>query len=183
MKANKVAFFGTMGSLALIMGFLENLFIPDIPFLPVGAKPGLSNIVTMYVATASGFPGALYIVLIKALFAVITRGVTAGVMSLCGGILSAAVTCILLKAGKKHFSFWGIGVMSAVMHNMGQLTVACVISGSLALLNYGKYLLIFSLITGSVTGFMLMTIMPRIPQWKNQNNYKTTIKSEKEMEK
>lgn len=181
MKAKKVAFFGTMGSLALVMGFLEHMFIPDIPFLPVGAKPGLSNVVTMYVASVSGFPGALYIVLIKALFALVTRGVTAGVMSLCGGALSAAAACILLKAGKKHFSFWGIGVMSAAVHNMGQLAVACIISGSVALLNYGKYLLIFSLITGSVTGFMLMTVMPRVEKIKL--NYKITNSSEKEMEK
>lgn len=181
MKAKKVAFFGTMGSLALIMGLVENLFIPDIPFLPVGAKPGLSNVVTMYVASAAGLPGALYIVLIKALFALITRGATAGVMSFCGGVLSAMVTCMLLRAGKKHFSFWGIGIMSAVMHNMGQLMVACVISGSFALFNYGKYLLIFSLITGSVTGLMLLTIMPRVEKF--EFNYKTMKKSEKEMEK
>lgn len=167
MKSKKVAFLGMMGALALVLGFLEHLLIPDIPFLPVGAKPGLSNVVTMYVATVMGFPGAIYITLIKALFAFLTRGATAFFMSLCGGVLSTAVTCIMLRTGKKYFSFWGIGIVSAVMHNMGQLIVASFISGTFTLLNYGKYLLIFSLITGSVTGVMLLMIVPRVEKFSD----------------
>lgn len=167
MKSKKVAFLGMMGALALVLGFLENMLVPDIPFLPVGAKPGLSNIVTMYVATVAGFPGAIYITLIKALFTLLTRGVTASFMSFCGGFLSTAVTCILLKTGRKNFSFWGIGVASACMHNMGQLVAACFISGTFALINYGKYLLVFSLITGSVTGVMLLILMPRVEKFSD----------------
>ncbi len=167
MKTKKVAFLGMMGAVALVLGFLENMLIPDIPFLPVGAKPGLSNVVTMYVATVAGFPGAIYITFIKVLFALITRGATASFMSFCGGFLSTAITCILLRAGKKVFSFWGIGVASACMHNMGQLIAACFISGTFALLNYGKYLLIFSLITGSVTGVMLLILMPRVEKFSD----------------
>ena len=165
MKTKKVAFLGIMGALALVLGFLENLFIPDIPFLPVGAKPGLSNVVTMYVVSVWGFGGAIYITLIKAMFALITRGTTAFFMSFCGGVFSTAVTCIILRWGKKHFSFWGTGVASAVMHNMGQLIAATIISGTFALLNYGKYLMVFSLITGSVTGIMLLMIVPRVERF------------------
>lgn len=180
MKSKKVAFLGMMGGLALVLGFLENLLIPDIPFLPVGAKPGLSNVVTMYVASVMGFPGAVYITLIKVLFALITRGATASFMSLCGGLLSTVITCILLRWGRKSFSFWGIGIMSAVMHNMGQLFAASVVSGTFALLNYGKYLLIFSLITGSVTGVMLLLLVPRVEKFSS--SYKNDRKYKKEME-
>ncbi len=180
MKTKKVTFLGIMGALALVLGFLEHLLIPDIPFLPVGAKPGLSNVVTMYVASVMGFPGAVYITLIKSLFALITRGATACFMSFCGGFLSTAVACLLLSYGKKHFSFWGIGVMSAVMHNMGQLFAASVISGTFALISYGKYLLIFSLITGSVTGFILLLTVPRVERFSEL--YKKDSKYKKEME-
>lgn len=48
------------------------------------------------------------------------------------------------------------------MHNMGQLFGASVISGTFAIFNYAKYLLIFSLITGAVTGSVLMLLMPRL---------------------
>lgn len=67
---------GIMGALALVLSFCENMLIPDIPFLPPGAKPGLANIVTMLVASVSGFTGAMCITLTKAIFALITRGVT-----------------------------------------------------------------------------------------------------------
>ena len=158
----RVAFLGISGGLALVLGFLEHMLIPDIPFLPVGAKPGLSNIVTMYVTDCMGLGAGLCITLIKAVFALVTRGATACVMSLCGGILSTVTAAILLKQRDRLFSFVGIGIAGALMHNFGQLAVACIISGTPALLNYGKYLMIFALITGSVTGAMLCLVMPRI---------------------
>lgn len=166
MKTKKVALLGVLGALALVLSFLEHLVIPDIPFLPVGAKPGLSNIVTMFTATAFGFPSAIYIALIKAVFALITRGVTASVMSLCGGVLSVCVMCIMLKDSRKTFSFIGVSILCAIAHNMAQLTVACVISGTVSLFNYGKYLLIFSLVTGFVTGTVLTVLMPSVERVK-----------------
>ncbi len=166
MKTKKVALLGILSSLALVLGFLEHLVIPDIPFLPVGAKPGLSNIVTMLTAVSLGFPSALCITIVKSLFALITRGVTASVMSFCGGVLSVCVMCVLLKFKDKVFSYIGISILCAIAHNIGQLIAACVISGTASLINYGKYLLIFSLITGFVTGSMLSLLMPRAEKIK-----------------
>ena len=167
MKTKKVALLGVLGALALVLGFLEHLVIPDIPFLPVGAKPGLSNVVTMFTLMNFGFPAAIYITLIKALFALITRGVTASVMSLCAGIFSVTVMCVMLKFKDKVFSLVGISILSAVAHNMAQLAVACVISGTVSLVNYSKYLLIFSLVTGFVTGSMLTVLVPRVGKIKS----------------
>lgn len=162
MNTKKTAFLGIMAALALVLSFLEGMLIPDIPFLPVGAKPGLSNVVTMFVASTMGFPGAISITVIKGIFALITRGATAAFMSLSGGILSTVVLCLVIKLKDKLFSFIGIGIICAAMHNIGQLMAAMAVSGTYSLINYMKYLLIFSLITGSVTGFMLMVLMPRI---------------------
>ena len=177
-KTQRVAFLGIMGALALVLGFIENMLIPDIPFLPVGAKPGLSNVVTMYVVSLAGLGGGIYITLIKAVFALITRGVTASAMSLCGGLLSTLATALLIKKKDKLFSFVGIGIVGALMHNLGQLSAACFISGTPALFGYGKYLMIFALITGAVTGSMLLFIMPGIDRINNKNNMR---KQDKEM--
>ena len=117
-----------------------------------------------------GFPGAVYITLIKAVFALVTRGATAGFMSFCGGILSTVIVCMLIKSRGRVFSFLGIGVAGAVMHNFGQLMAACAISGTFALLNYGKYLLVFAVITGTVTGSMLLILMPRLSKIGSQLN-------------
>ena len=162
MKTNKVAFLGVLGAVALVLSFLESMLVPDIPFLPVGAKPGLSNIVTMYVAGTMGLPGAIYITMLKALFALITRGATGAFMSFSGGFLSTIAVCLLIKYQGRIFSYLGLGIIGAVMHNLGQLIAACIVSGTFALMNYGKYLLIFALITGAVTGSVLLVLMPRL---------------------
>lgn len=168
-RTRKVALMGIMGALALVLGFIEGMLVPDIPFLPVGAKPGLSNIVTMYAVNMAGFAGGIYITLIKGIFALITRGVTAGIMSLSGGILSTVAVSLLIKKKDRLFSFVGIGIVGAIMHNFSQLTVACVISGTPALFSYGKYLLIFALITGAITGSMLLIVMPGLEKIKGKN--------------
>ena len=162
MKTNKVALLGVFGAVALVLSFLESMLIPDIPFLPVGAKPGLSNIITMYIAGTMGFPGAIYITMLKALFALITRGATGAFMSFSGGLLSTVAVCLLIKYQGRIFSYLGLGIVGAVMHNLGQLVAACIVSGTFALMNYGKYLLIFALITGAVAGSVLLLLMPRL---------------------
>ena len=162
MKTNKVALLGIFGAVALVLSFLEGMLIPDIPFFPVGAKPGLSNIITMYIAGTMGFPGAIYITMLKALFALITRGATGAFMSFSGGLLSTVAVCLLIKYQGRIFSYLGLGIVGAVMHNLGQLVAACIVSGTFALMNYGKYLLIFALVTGTVTGSVLLVLMPRL---------------------
>ena len=162
MKTNKVALLGIFGAVALVLSFLEGMLIPDIPFLPVGAKPGLSNIITMYIAGTMGFPGAIYITMLKALFALITRGATGAFMSFSGGLLSTVAVCLLIKYQGRIFSYLGLGIVGAVMYNLGQLVAACIVSGTFALMNYGKYLLVFALITGTVTGSVLLVLMPRL---------------------
>ena len=177
-KTYRVAFMGISGALALVLGFLEHMLIPDIPFLPVGAKPGLSNIVTMYVIESAGLAGGIYITVIKGAFALVTRGVTAALMSLVGGLMSCLITALLIKK-KDSFSFIGIGIAGALMHNLGQLTVACLISGTPSLFGYGKYLMIFALITGAVTGSMLLLVMPGIDRISKTMNVRINNKEMK----
>lgn len=172
-KINKITLLSLFSAIALVLSFLENSLVPDIPFLPVGAKPGLSNIVTMYTASLFGFGGAVYITLIKVLFAFLTRGATAAFMSFCGGFLSTVVLCLMIRYEGKTFSFIGIGIVCALCHNMGQLFCAALISGTASLISYGKYLIIFALITGFVTGSALTVIIPRLKKLKEADKIKS----------
>ena len=119
-KAEHIALIGLLGALALVLGILENL-LPPLPGMPPGAKAGLSNLVTMFAAGAIGLPAALFIAAIKGLFAFLTRGVSAGLMSLCGGLLSTLIMGILWK--KTKFTPVFIGVCGAFGHNLAQLLV------------------------------------------------------------
>ena len=87
---------GILSAQAIALSYLESL-IPAIPGFPPGAKPGLSNIVTMFSAGSLGVWQTLYITVAKAAFAGITRGFTAFLMSLTGGLLSTAIALLLLR--------------------------------------------------------------------------------------
>ena len=155
-KTEHIALIGLLGALALVLGILENL-LPPLPGMPPGAKAGLSNLVTMFAAGAIGLPAALFIAAIKGLFAFLTRGVSAGLMSLCGGILSTLIMGILWK--KTKFTPVFIGVCGAFGHNLAQLLVALWLTGFGAL-GYIPALALYSVVCGICTGLLLQVLLP-----------------------
>lgn len=169
-RTSFIALIAVLGAQALAISYLEN-FIPAVPGLPPGAKPGFSNIVTMFAASTLGFPGALCITLIKSVFAGITRGATAFLMSGVGGLFATVAMVLLLRIHKNPFGIMGISVAAAVAHNAGQLLVACIISGTPALVaGYGPFLLLFAVLTGAVTGTILRIVMPALQKQANMLN-------------
>ncbi|MBP5662558.1 MAG: Gx transporter family protein [Clostridia bacterium] len=158
MKARKIALWGVMGALTLAICFLENLW--ELPFLPPGARPGFSNIVTVLAALTVGIGGIFYLTALTVLFALLTRGVTACLMSLAGGILSGGLTALLLKGSRRPFSLFGVAIAGACAHNAGQLAMACFLTQTGAVWLYGPILLVFSLISGAITGTILRLAAP-----------------------
>ena len=161
MKAKKTALMGILCAQALALSFLENM-IPAMPFMPPGAKPGFSNIVTMFAALTMGLPQAMCITVVKAAFAGVTRGFTAFCMSLAGGVLSTLAMWLLLRIKSRPFGLLGVAIVSVVCHNAGQLAMAVVFTGTGAVLGYAPALLIFSLVTGAITGTVLRVVMPAL---------------------
>lgn len=162
----KTALAALMCAQAIAISFLEGL-IPTSAFLPPGAKLGLSNVVTMFCVETLSFPYALCVTLFKALFALLTRGVTAGIMSFSGGLLSALATYGLIKLKKLDIGYIGIAVCSAVCHNAAQLAVSVAISGTPAVVLYAPVLFASSAVTGILTGILLKAVMPVL---KKQNH-------------
>ena len=103
----------------------------------------------------------MYVTLCKAAFAWLTRGGTAALMSLAGGLLSTLALWLLLRAPRR-MSYIGVSLIAAVCHNVGQLAAAAALSGTPALFHYGKYLWLLAALTGFVTGVILNIVMPRI---------------------
>jgi len=150
-SSQRVAFMGLLAAAALVLSYLEGL-LPPLPFLPPGAKTGFSNIVVMFAADFCGGPTALCLALLKALFALTTRGMTAFVMSLCGGLLSAAVMWLCLRT---KASLLLTGILGAITHNTAQLAVAMLLTATSELIAYYPLLLLFGLIAGTITGILL----------------------------
>ena len=158
--SKKVALTGMLCALAAAISFLESL-IPSVSGFPPGAKPGFSNLVIMFSAASLGIGQTFIITIFKAVFAGVTRGVTAFFMSLAGGLLSTGAALLLLRRNKLKLGFIGIGIICAVCHNAAQLCVACVIAGtSKFFVSYGSPLLIFAAVTGFLTGTALKYILP-----------------------
>ncbi|MBQ8026929.1 MAG: Gx transporter family protein [Clostridia bacterium] len=156
----RTALVGILGAQALALSWLESL-IPAFPFLPPGAKPGLSNIVTMFTVSTLRVSDAVFIVLIKAAFAGITRGLTAFLMSLCGGMMSLAAMCLIFKVSKNNrLGLIGSGVCCALAHNLGQIIAAAVITDTVTIAGYAPALLIFGVCTGIVTGCVFKAVSP-----------------------
>ena len=115
-KARETAFTGMLFALAMTLSFLESLVSPLLGLMPA-MKLGLANIVVMYALVFLRGRTALMLVLLKALFSFLTRGATAGFLSLCGGLLSFLALWLLLHA---PFSVTGyiFSACGALAHNL-----------------------------------------------------------------
>lgn len=155
-QSGKIALTGLLGALALALSFLEGL-LPPLPMTPPGFKLGLSNLVTMYAAGSLGLPTALFLALLKGGFAFLGRGVTPGLMSLSGGLLSTVCMWALWK--KTQASLILVAVGGALCHNAAQLAVAYLIT-STPVVFYIPALALFSLLSGVLTGTVLKLALP-----------------------
>lgn len=160
-KNNKVFFIANtavMAAVAIALSIAESM-IPPMPMVPPGGKLGLSNIAVMLSADVLGFSSAMFTAVIKSVFAGVTRGFTAFVMSLSGGAVSALVMIILLRRATKKIGYVGIGVCGAVTHNLTQLAVSSVITTD-AVFVYLPALTVMAVITGAITGTVMGIIIP-----------------------
>lgn len=171
MKKNKksnvfrLAATGILSAAALGVSFAEKMLIALFP-LPMGIKPGFSNIIVMFTCSALGIVPALGIAVVKAGFAALMSGTVSGMISLAGGIFSVLSMYFSQKLSKEKLSYTGISVISSVMHNTGQLTAASFIAGSSLFLSYAPVLLISGTVFGFVTGTILNHTMPYIKKVK-----------------
>lgn len=147
-----------VSAVALVLSYIE-MSLPDMPFVLPGMKLGLSNIATMFALSALSFPSALVVVLTKALFALLMRGFTSFMMSLCGGALSLLAMYILMQL--QRVGFVGVGVGGAFCHNLGQILVAFAFTDS-TVFAYFSVLGLASIITGTVTALAVYIILPKV---------------------
>lgn len=157
-KTKRLALCGLLGALAIVLSLLEGL-LPPIPGLPPGARLGLSNVVTMFAAGAFGLPLSLSVALLKGGFALLTRGLTAGLMSLSGGFLSALVMYVVYK--KTRCTLLLTGVCGALAHNAAQLAVALALTGPAAVA-FLPPMLLLSVLTGAASGLVLRLLLPAL---------------------
>lgn len=160
-KAREVAKTGMLFALAIALSFLESAVTPLLGLLPA-MKLGLANLVVMYALLYLGTRSAVLLVLLKALFALLTRGATAGFLSLCGASLSLLVLWVLLHL-PVPVSGYVFAVCGALAHNLGQLLAAsCILSSAMALA-YAPVLLVAGVAVGMLSSLLARGIFAALP--------------------
>lgn len=157
--ARYIAVMGMLFAVSAVLNWVESLFSA---FLPAGLRVGLANIVIMAAILSINLPSAFLLTLLKGAFVLLTRGATAGMMSMCGGLAAFAVTALLFR--KTRASYILISVCGALAHTAGQLAAARLITGTGAVFAYGAVLGASSLAAGICTGIVLRAVFPKLRQ-------------------
>lgn len=137
-------------SISIILNILESL-IPIFNF--PGIRIGLANIITLIVLYTYGSKDAIYISILRVLLVGILRTGLFSIsfyFSLFGSIFSI-ISMIIFK--KTKLSIIGVSIVGSIMHNVGQIIAALFLINT-NLIYYMPILLITSIITGTIIGFI-----------------------------
>lgn len=137
-------------STSIILNILESL-IPIFNF--PGIRIGLANTITLIVLYTYGSKDAIYISILRVLLVGILRTGLFSIafyFSLFGSIFSI-ISMIIFK--KTKLSIIGVSIVGSIMHNVGQITAALFLINT-NLIYYMPILLITSIITGTIIGFI-----------------------------
>ncbi len=157
-KLTRTAF---MLALIIVLSVFESTLPPIVASVP-GIRMGLGNIVTMYALFTIDKKTAFTLNILKSVSVLVTRGVTAAILSFFGGMLSLAVIILLHFILKNSVSYMALSVSGAVFHNVGQLTAISLIFDNFAAFCYLPVLIAAGVVMGCVTGTVLNVVMPRL---------------------
>lgn len=162
-KAKQISLCAMLIALALALSYTER-FIPLQMLIPLpGIKLGLANIVTLVALYLFKPKYAFFILIPRCIFgAVFGGGITGLLFSLTGGILALVMMAAVQKTG--IFSVYGVSILGAACHNIGQILVAMVLMNSLYIGAYLSYLLLIAVMTGLVTGGLCAGILRILPK-------------------
>ncbi|MCL1884654.1 MAG: Gx transporter family protein [Defluviitaleaceae bacterium] len=161
MKSKKLTMLGLTLALVFVLSAVERM-LPPLPLLPPQfSRLGLSNIAIMYLAFFVGKKEAIMIAVLKSVFVLLTRGPTAFILSLSGGLLSVFIIILLIWLFRKKVYYIALSVAGAIGHNIGQLITACIIMQNWLLFGfYLPVLIISGTVVGTATGILLKRLLP-----------------------
>ena len=150
---------GMLLCLAIVLSFVEGM-IPPLPALPPGVKLGLSNIVVIYCLFFLDGKSACCVAVLKSLFVLLTRGISAGFLSIFGGLLSLAVMLIAIRS--KKLSYLILSIFGAVSHNIGQIIAASILFKSATVFYYLPVLIVSGVLMGTLTAALMKALLPAL---------------------
>ncbi len=159
--AKRLATLSVLTAMGLIMFMVESLFPPL--FLP-GAKMGLSNIFSMLALYLLGPVEAFVLIVVRTVLGSMFTGNMSTLMySLTAGIVSVVVSSVLVEFVYPRVSIVAVSIVSAVMHNLTQNVVFCLVSNTPQMFSYMPWLALLGVLAGIIVGFAVWFILKMVP--------------------
>lgn len=157
MRSKKLSLLGLLTALAMVLSFVESLVPPLMP----GVKLGLANAVTVFVLYSFGAGTAAAVSFVRILLvSLLFASPLSFAYSMAGGALS-----LLAMAGLRHtrrFSCVSVSAVGGVCHNIGQIAVACFVTGTRALAWLLPVLLFSGIAAGAAIGLLAGIVLKRL---------------------
>ncbi|SEG03970.1 heptaprenyl diphosphate synthase [Butyrivibrio sp. Su6] len=158
-KTKKIATYGVMAALAMILSYVE-MQLPAFVAIP-GVKLGLTNIVVLVALYKMGYKSALFINIVRIIAVSLLFGTFMSfAFSFTGGMLSTLVMILLKKSDK--FSAVGVSVAGGITHNIGQILAAMLLLNTKAIIWYLPVLWLSGILSGLLIGLIGALIVKRI---------------------
>ena len=158
-NTKKLTLTALLCAIAIVLSFVEGMFV-FVPQCP-GVKVGLSNIAVMFALCFMDKKTGVAIGLLKSLFALVTRGAMAGLLSLGGGLSSILVMIILLNIFKGT-STSTVSLFAALTHNLAQFGVISIVYAPMSMLPYLPILIISGIVFGVANAIFLHAVTPAL---------------------
>lgn len=163
MNTKKTAVLGISIALAMVLSFVESL-VPPLVALP-GIKIGLANLVIVFVLYKLGWQYAAAVSLIRvALSSILFGNVQIFLFSIAGAVLSLVGMALLKKTGA--FSIISVSVLGGILHNAGQIAVACFWTSTPQVIYYLPVLLVSGTVAGIMIGIISGLIVKKLEKMK-----------------
>ena len=157
--ARRVATYGMLIGLAFIFSYIEAIIPIPIP-IP-GVKLGLANLVTIVGLYTVGVKGTVAVSLIRIVLVGFTfSNVSSMMYSLAGGALSLILMILFQKLNA--FSQTGVSIIGGIGHNIGQLTMAALVTQTSGVFYYLPFLMAAGVVAGAVIGLLGGLVTERI---------------------
>ena len=158
-KTKRLSYVTMLSALSIVINLFESWFIPPVQF---GIRFGLANIISLITIELFGIKELLIVNIMRILIGSLLRGIIFGspFWISFGGILLSTIIIIILHKLKTSLSFTSI--MSAIFHSLGQVLIVSFIYRQSNVMMILPILLISSILTGCLTGFIAKECLKRL---------------------
>ena len=155
----KIATFGMLTALAMVLGFVETL-IPINLGIP-GMKLGLANLIVIIAFYIFDIKTGVIVSLLRIVLIAMTFGnISMMFYSISGATLS--LLCMILAKQIKGFSMVGISIIGGIMHNVGQIICAAFVVRTNGVFTYLPVLMIAGVVSGMLIGIAASLVIVRV---------------------